>query len=90
MRLFAFSLLLSVLAPPGVALAGTLTPVDPLPYDDTHPMARDGCTHSFQGTVDKGDLDKFRALPTEPQVVVCLDSPGGSFLEGIAIGEYLR
>lgn len=75
---------------PCAGFAGTLTPVGPLPYDDTHPMARAGCTHQFQGIVDAGDLDLFSALPSDPQVVICLDSPGGSFMEGIAIGEYLR
>jgi hypothetical protein len=48
------------------------------------------CPHRFDGLVDNGDLAQFQALPTDPQVVICLDSPGGSFMEGIRIGAYMR
>ncbi|OWV63041.1 hypothetical protein [Mameliella alba] len=88
MRLFP--LLAICLFLPLPLFSGTLSAVGPLPYDDRHPSPRPGCTHRFDGQVAKGDLDAFKALPTDPQVVVCLDSPGGSFLEGIAIGEYIR
>lgn len=75
---------------PLAAAAGTLTALGPLPYDDSRPQPRPGCTHRFDGIVETGDLAQYQAIPTDPQAVICLDSPGGALLEGIAIAEHLR
>lgn len=78
------------LALPTSLFAAEITQIGPLPYDDSHPKPRAGCTHSLTGQIELDDLAKLHALPTEPQVVLCLNSPGGVFRAGVQIGAYLR
>ncbi|TNE62523.1 MAG: hypothetical protein EP341_00200 [Sphingomonadales bacterium] len=44
-----------------------------------------GCDYLFTGTVDVGDAKRIEAAirPSADGVTLCLDSPGGSYLEGI-------
>ena len=85
MRAIALALLL-----PSVSFAADITYVGPLPYDGSHPQPRAGCTHRLTDQIEMEDLAKVQALPTEPQTVLCLDSPGGVFRAGVKIGAYLR
>lgn len=85
----ALGLSLFLLALPGVASALTFTRQADLPA---------GCTTLATGPIERGDRDRLRAvLPgnaggapyvaTTPRL--CLDSPGGDFLEGLRIALYL-
>lgn len=82
--------ILLALALPTALGAAELTPVGPLPYDDSHPKPRAGCTHRLTGQIEADDLAKVQAIPTDPQVVLCLDSPGGAFRTGVQIGAFIR
>lgn len=45
----------------------------------------------LSGVIEKGDLEKLKAeMDATWNKVLVLDSPGGSFLEGIRIGKYLQ
>ncbi len=70
--------------------AGALSPDTRLSLEVGYPTAEPGCTHRFEGLVEKGDLARFQSVAPDPQAVVCLNSPGGSFLEGIRIAEFLQ
>lgn len=67
---------------------------------DITKVSREGCDVSLTGPIERGDLEKLRQLATahgmlreafidEKQTFVCLDSPGGSYLEGLLISEFL-
>lgn len=75
---------------PSMSFAADITAVGPLPYDDSHPKPRAGCTHGLTGQIGLDDLAKIQALPTDPQTVLCLDSPGGVCRAGVQIGAYMR
>lgn len=61
------------------ASSGTLTEIGEPPDAE--------CTHRFEGLVEAGDAAKIAAMETwgSAGADLCLDSPGGSFLEGIAM-----
>ncbi len=63
---------------------------------DAHP---EGCTAMLTGQITAGDADLLRARLIGPgerplyfnvTVTLCLDSPGGSFLEGLAMARHMR
>lgn len=63
---------------------------------DTHP---EGCNALLTGQIAAGDTDRLRALFPGSQeidryisegIMLCLDSPGGSFLEGLELARHLR
>ncbi|MCB1383891.1 MAG: hypothetical protein KDJ73_13380 [Notoacmeibacter sp.] len=76
------------------AIAGKLEPLVPLEekfveltsVDTAYP-----CTHRFSGLIEKGDSQLFARLeiPQGNFAQICLDSPGGSFVEAIAIARIL-
>lgn len=53
-----------------------------------------GATFVLSGTIESGDTDRFKAYFESNAdgfgFTVALDSPGGSMMEGIRLGEYLR
>lgn len=83
MRLLAA--LLCLLAPP--MQAATLSPGG----DETM-----GCTVTLSGQIDRGDSDRLYDYLTdnglgqgETQARLCLDSPGGSYIDGVRMGSLL-
>jgi uncharacterized protein YecT (DUF1311 family) len=58
-------------------------------------LERSPCNVGVTGYIAKGDLAKFKAKLPRGYVVdrnnptICLDSPGGDFLEGLTIAEYV-
>jgi len=74
------------------SLAGTMTKIRDLNMQpDSHPNSGFGCSYKFSGTIGAGDFEKFKIDdPNQTIVVVCLDSPGGSFAEAVKIAEYFK
>lgn len=56
-----------------------------------------GCTFNLSGPIDKGDSDKLYRYITDndlgfsgdKQERLCLDSPGGSYIDGVRMGSFL-
>ncbi|WP_417209323.1 SH3 domain-containing protein [Antarctobacter sp.] len=52
---------------------------------------RDATVFHLSGRINPGDTDRIRAaLETTWGKLIVIDSPGGSFVEGIALGHYLK
>ncbi|TBD04798.1 hypothetical protein ELH21_10535 [Rhizobium leguminosarum] len=51
-------------------------------------LDRDECQVALSGPIASGDLDRLKVLAPVGSSL-CLDSPGGDFLEGLAIAEWL-
>lgn len=47
------------------------------------------CDFTYGGAVESGDLDKIKASGIKFGNGLCLDSPGGVFIEGVTIAEWL-
>lgn len=74
---------------PSLASAAKITKVD-----------RTDCHILLEGPIEKGDLERLTHIASadgmlrdafidEPQHFLCLNSPGGSYLEGLAISEFM-
>ncbi|MCT4556441.1 MAG: hypothetical protein N4A61_00120 [Pelagimonas sp.] len=74
-RVLAFGL--SIFLQTSMASAGDLRATPDIP----------GCDYGFTGVVERGDARKIRSViqPSSEGVTLCLDSPGGSYIEGIAM-----
>jgi hypothetical protein len=62
---------------PNVTRAASVSPADGL-----------ACEYNISGPIADGDLEKLKAAVPRGSSL-CLDSPGGDFLEGLAIAEWL-
>ena len=85
-----FSLLcLSAFLSANAAIAGTLTKLDGLRIQpDTYEVdTQHGCSHLFSGPFEKGDAQKI--IDAKPPVL-CLDSPGGSFVEALKVTSFMK
>ena len=47
------------------------------------------CHYRMTGTLENGDLDKFRAIAIDGGLL-CLDSPGGSFAEAVRFIDFMQ
>lgn len=83
----------------GLVLAGGTTPAGAAEFRilDDHP---EGCNIALTGQIAAGDTDRLRRLTASPDdpsqtrflyggITLCLDSPGGSYLEGLALAQHL-
>jgi hypothetical protein len=84
MLLIALSI--SVLFQPSLAFAAEITPVE------NHPM---GCEYKVTGLINNGDAEKVDKVLKQNNWFevasrgwkICLDSPGGSFVEGVKLAK---
>jgi hypothetical protein len=47
------------------------------------------CRYSLKGEIAMGDLERFKASGITYGDTICLDSPGGNFVEGLNIAEHV-
>lgn len=82
------------------AIATGILSLAPARAADISKVTREGCNLSLTGRIESGDFDKLKGLAAangmlrdafidEKQTYVCLSSPGGSYLEGLRISEFL-
>lgn len=90
---------LSGIAPPALAAEFAYLGPNNVDIDIQRPDPAIACNFSLAGTIEKGDAAKFAAVhaaahPGERDFterdLLCLDSPGGSFPEGLAIVSMLK
>ncbi|MEM9911392.1 MAG: hypothetical protein AAF922_11480 [Pseudomonadota bacterium] len=97
-EVFAFLAVVALWADPSVVGAANIFVSGPMKMD-----ASTGCSISLSGQIETGDVaalsqivdpviaedDNYPDFRTGAQIVLCLQSTGGSFLEGLRLAEYV-